>query len=742
MPVPKSNLQPEIRAPQVATGKALDLTPAALNMQKELNARGQVMATGVRGLGDLYKAQADYKYQQEMQAKITAGFDALNEYTQKLVDRNAAMANWGPDEYHLPSAPGSKITRWQDYVNKVNEDFTTFVNKVNEIQDPTIKNTLLQNAHRINLTNRQNFTKALDQSNRQRMINSATAANDSLMAAATSSLPDPNNFAGGSLSPAYNQAISDSFVDASTVLNENTATIFRAQGIYNGPLIDSYARKQNEQLMDMYISQINSSNTSNAPWQESAPGKALVESMQKDHLITDAYAYKQMNRMEGEDVAVEVMMRPKQFVDKNGNFMQSTRNKFAPHMTHYEYDRIAKNAEEAAANIDTANEARLAKGLMDGVYGMDLNWQLNTGIVSKRTVDNMLKVMNMSEKEFWESDIGKKLAEKRKKTLAERPYEIGEHIKNLIDAQDKPYLYDAEKGKIVQEDLEGAALVLAEQKTKENPNLVIRRPLQNNSDLENMIENYKILGHVSQIAFDPKTTARMGRTWSHPGRPPANAIIYNRIWSTFNNASKYTGEIPYTVVMDLYRKTNDALQRGIIIPGEGEVNGKQLERRLHLDGNLAVKDRRAIELIDEAIQIVAAENLPHQTYEAMYSKATEYYNDKHARWTADTDWQKEPELGWATLFNKPGDMYFDIFAGEARKAKVTDYIPLTPLNPRRIGSDAVGSLKKWLDEPQMSYNEQEIIESLYAPGYMSRKQLHKYDGPIPKKEGQKLKSQL
>ena len=100
---------------------------------------------------------------------------------------------------------------------------------------------------------------------------------------------------------------------------------------------------------------------------------------------------KMKRELETERLNLNVSHHPEWFVGKDGKFNPRERNRYAPDLTQYEYERIIKNAEQAAQSHRAAIEGPVKFALQDRLRSEELDFRLNTGLVTKDDLANILE---------------------------------------------------------------------------------------------------------------------------------------------------------------------------------------------------------------------------------------------------------------------------------------------------------------------------------------------------------------
>ena len=720
MPIPMSNERPQVQAPRAARGEALNLTREADQGAQIAAHRGQLIDNSIKASVDAANQAFQLKNQLRDADELQRLSDAWLVYSAGMEQENARVANMKDAEFRL-----DRQNKKGGYDVNVTKMYQKMQDVINTTQNKELANQFQDKVNELNVNNARQLAIKTDAARRDEQISTADAmvtdtiqrgvANDPVFDASDKDIKDN----------AWQGQITSSFLNKSKDIEKQLFNKYWAQGIRNPKVVEVELRKRNEELATQVINRLNQTNPSNQAWEESLPGQQFLQYLHDNGYVSEAYANKEFNRMESETVAEEVMYRPEQFVDKNtGAFKFSDRLKNAPHMTHYEYDRLIQNAESIAKDIKGKALKNLGLKLLDKATAEDVNFTHDMGMESPQYISGLAKSLNMTPKELREREDMKDFFDaydtalkKNRKKNQWRPDIFFDRAEAIDAIMQTPVLYNSKTGQVVMSEMtEEQAKRYAKDPNAIAQGLTVVRPLQNAKELQDRKDFYENMGQFLAAGFDPKKTKQIGRTWGEASKAPASAVLYSEIWSTMKQAEKATGKLPISTMGNIYRTASQMLTSGVTLPSEYTVNGKQISRKLYMnmDSEINYKNKANLETLREAAAIAIAKNLPRQTSAAILEAMNQRDLER-----AEKQWNGKRDMGTSTAFD---ERYYEAMEAMDKVPGVNPYIGGKLLRGVNPYSDfaALYSVGRnswdWLfsKEAEMPTQAQDVFEQLIS----------------------------
>ena len=617
MPIPTSNMQENVQTPKAAQGKALDLSREAEQSVKLAASMAAPIAAGVPNALSIATTINNAK-------ELKTANDAYTLYSPRMVDLNAQLATKSEDE----------AVAFQDEYNKTALKYhNEFLGAINDVSNRQIQEEARSRVNKFNLQNREQTAIKFDKENRMAQVRSERTAQDMLVS---------NTLA--SFNPSADRNDNKlTFEDLSVQLEGHVRAQLAAQGILNENVIQQATQEAREKALTTVRQYLDENNTNTGAWKSNATAIQAIRDAKEAGLISDQYAQKALKEEESQQLSIEVMRRPEQFLTKNYKFNPNGRPKFAPELSQYEYERIARHAEQAAANYRAAIEAPVKQELQDKLRSEELDFRLNTGLVTKDDLKLVARMLGKNpESEKTMEKLSKFFAERLENTSRAK---LRKHLVALEQTRDRAVIIDT-TGKLINEAPSAADI----QNAMRNGAMRVIYPWQDDKEVNDAIKTYGDMVQIGGLESvyndkDLKPSFLEGK----------NVTVERKIddmgHRIFAQNAKYGNhETSYAMEDEVITTALELAQTGFQVPEGKGADGKIKYRTLQLDVSKISDDKSPEEayIIGAALKEAMRRTMPYNVVQEMAQRMKDYQDARHTPWTPVGDMSGDRPGGFFT----------------------------------------------------------------------------------------------
>lgn len=540
MPPQTPNFQKNVQTPNVAQGRALNLSQEAKAASDMAADFGKTISNGV---GRLSNAIMQYKADKQNAEDLLKSNNIYNEYVKELGKLNTKMS----------------LSKGADAVNfrgKYNTDADSLSEHAVETAKSEIKNTkvrddLFAKINSINLRNREESFAYFEKEQRdlQRRANNETIDNIANQAVstfvnddgATNNIKLDNLF--GQIEPLIQanmesegfKPVPDDAPGAANI-NKGISVMYRNQ-----------VMQKRQEILSAIGDHLNATNTGNTkPWQETASAIALMEYARDHGYVEEGWANKKLKEYEEKALGVELIRnKDKYWNPTTGEYNYNLVAKNVKYLSQDEIIRANKIVADASANNPMAGSelGSIVVGLNNAAIEDDKLWRREHGFLADEEVKDFTQGMSDDEKKEWNNTF---LAA-RKKTS---PSEIIEHFVAMKNMQTKPVIYVPELNRAVRITADNKVSdggLTEEQRKMIEKNLAEGKypkyyPWNQNSEYNKAVLQYQKMADAAllQKALDgqKKVVRRNGGWLFGDYKYRTQDMIYQNLWNAFSAEAK------------------------------------------------------------------------------------------------------------------------------------------------------------------------------------------------------------
>lgn len=409
---------------------------------------------------------------------------------------------------------------------------------------------------------------------------------------------------------------------------------------------------------------------------------------------------KMKRELETERLNLNVAHHPEWFVGKDGKFNPHERNRYAPDLTQYEYERIIKNAEQAAQSHRAAIEGPVKFALQDRLRSEELDFRLNTGLVTKDDLKIVARMLGKNpESEKVMGQLSKFFAERLQNTSRNK---IRKHLVALEQTRNRPVIIDV-SGELISENPTAQDI----QDATSNNSMRVIYPWQDDSELNKAIEAYGDMTQIGGLIYNDKD---LKPGWFERKDVAVDRKVDDMVQRIFDQNAKYGNhEISYKAIDDVATTALELLASGFQVPEGKAADGKIKYRTIQLDVNQISNDRSPEEAyaIATAIKESMRRTMPADMVQEMAQRMKDYQSSRHPIWSPLSDMSGE----------RPGGLFtttMDIGGGMAVRVPRL-LVPITPNSNKEFKKSWNDLLNKISPQTEgLTHKDEDIYEKCAA----------------------------
>ena len=549
MSVQNPGLQKTVNPPQVATGKALNLSQEAKASSDMAADFGRSVA---RGIGNFAGAVVQYKADKQNADDLLASNNAYNEYVKQLTDLNTRR-----NTQHGADAVEFK-PRYNKEAEALHSNITHIMDSDSIIKNPKVREELRSKINSINTRNREESFLYFDREERALK----KKANDEMLDNLANQAIDKFQNGGEATN---NANLDDIFAqleagvraqmesDGYHPVAEGTPDAARINEGIN-VMFSNQVMEKRKKILDSVGEHLNATNNDMRPWKETASAIALMEYARDHGYVDNQYALKKLKEYENKAYGVELMRHPDIYWDeKTGKFNSHLRKKYTKYLSQDEFERAAKTVRDGSNANPTAG-AELGSfivGLNNAALDDDKRWRRLHGFWTKQEIDDYTYDMSDDEKKAFQAELNAA----RKKTS---PSEIIDRFITMKETQKAPVVYVpqlgkavrvTEDGKVNEGDLNADQIKLVEDGLAQGA-FNKYYPWNQNSEYNNAVLQYQRMADADLLnkglEGTNKVVRRNGRWLFGDYKYRTRDMMYQNLWNAFMEEakrSKDTGDL-------------------------------------------------------------------------------------------------------------------------------------------------------------------------------------------------------